>query len=143
MADALSLSSTFGGVVRSVNEKGLKLEGHDSWLNVSRFAVGVVMPERGQSVSVTVDKAGFIRSVTVLDGPAPIRGGSDARIDAQGRSAPSEKDRTITRLACLKAAAEFAAGRDLKSGDVLRIAASWEQWVTRSDDPADELVDAF
>jgi hypothetical protein len=48
----------------------------------------------------------------------------------------------ITRLACLKAAAEFAAARPvLKSGDVLAIAASWERWVCR---PAgDDLTDAF
>lgn len=144
MAFTDSLSSTFTGQVRSVNEKGLKLEGHDSWFNYSKFAVGIVAPERGQTVTVTTDKSGFLRSCTVLDGPAPIAGGSDARFDAQGRSGPSEKDRTITRLAVLKAAAEFAAGRDeIKSGDVLRIAASWEAWVTRSADPADELDEAF
>lgn len=50
------------------------------------------------------------------------------------RKAPADpkKDRTITRLAVLKAAAEFAASRpELKSGDVLKIAASWEAWANR------------
>ena len=139
LADAQSLSSTFTGRVASVNPKGLKLEGHDTWLNVSKFAVGVVLPERGQDVTVTVDKAGFVRSVTLLDSPLPVAGGSDAP-----RPVPTDKDRTITRLAVLKAAAEFGAARkDLKSGEVLKIAESWERWVLRSDDPTDDLAEAF
>jgi hypothetical protein len=134
-----SLSSTFTGRVRSVNEKGLKLEGHESWLNTSRYAVGVVMPERGQQVTVTVDNAGFIRAVEVVGVlPAPIAGGSDAQ------PAPTAKDRTITRLAVLKAAAEYSASKpQSSSADVLAIAASWERWVLRSDDPADDNTDAF
>jgi len=130
------------GVVRSVNDKGLKLEGHDAWLNVSKYAVGVVLPERGETVTCTLDKAGFLRSVAPADGAAlsPVRGGSDAP------SSPSTKDRTITRLAILKAAAEFGAARpSLKSGDVLAIAASWERWVHREDgvEATYELTDAF
>jgi hypothetical protein len=135
---AVSLSSQFTGTVRSVNEKGLKLEGHENWLNVSKYAVGVVLPERGQQVTVTVDNAGFIRAVEVVGAlPHPIAGGSDVPV------APSTKDRTITRLAVLKAAAEYAASKpESKSTDVLKIAASWETWVLREDD-APELVDAF
>jgi len=139
LADAQSLSSTFTGRVASVNPKGLRLEGHDDWLNFSKFAVGIVAPERGDTVSVTVDKAGFVRSVTLLDGPLPVAGGSDA-----ARPAPTTKDLTITRLAVLKAAAEFGAARPgLKSGEVLAIAESWERWVLRSDDPTDDLAEAF
>jgi hypothetical protein len=128
------------GIVRSVNEKGLKLEGHESWFNVSRFAVGVMLPERGASVTCTLDKAGFLRAVAPSDGvaPSPVRGGSDAP------AAPSQKDRTITRLAILKAAAEFAAARpSLKSGDVLKIAESFERWVLRDDETETDNVDAF
>lgn len=142
-----SLSSTFTGQVRSVNEKGIKLEGHTDWLNYSKFAVGIVAPERGQTVTVVTDKAGFVRAVTVLSyglaGPAPIAGASDAPRFAQAPSAPSQRDTTITRLAVLKAAAEFAAGRhDLKSGEVLKIAESWERWVNRDPDSLD-LDEAF
>ena len=139
LADGQSLSSTFTGRVVSVNPKGLKLEGHDTWVNFSKFAVGIVAPERGDTVSVTVDKAGFVRSVTLLDSPLPVAGGSDA-----ARPVPTDKDRTITRLAVLKAAAEFGAARPgLKSGEVLKIAESWERWVLRDGDPADDLVEAF
>jgi hypothetical protein len=42
------------------------------------------------------------------------------------------RETTITRLACLKAAAEFGASRpDAKSADVLKIAETWEAWVSR------------
>lgn len=135
-----SMSSTFTGRIVSVNDKGLKLEGHETWLNVSKFAPAVVLPERGETVTVCVDSKGFIRSVERLDGPAAIRGGSDA----PGPSSAQHKDRTITRLAVLKAAAEYAASKpESKSGDVLKIAASWERWVLRSDDPTEDNVDAF
>src|SRR3954452_23985205 len=117
--------SVIVGVVEAVNERGIKINGE--WKNRSKFAVGCVLPERGAAVACTLDKAGFLRNVEVVSdaGPAPIAGGSDA-------PSPSPKDRTITRLAVLKAAAEFGAARpNLKSGDVLAIAASWERWIMR------------
>ena len=127
------------GRVVAVNDKGLKFEGAGAWLNVSKYAVGVVLPERGADVTVTLDKAGFLRAVEPADGcPLPrIAGASDVTMPM------TSKDRTITRLACLKAAAEFGAARpSLKSGEILKIATSWERWVNRSDD-ADDLSDAF
>jgi hypothetical protein len=123
------------GRVGSVNEKGFRLVGADGWLNYSKFAVGIVAPERGAEVVVTLDKAGFVRAVGPADpsaAPAPLRGANIgfADIVRGGSEAPSTKDRTITRLAVLKAAAEFGAARpNLRSGEVLAIAASWERWV--------------
>ena len=141
MAD--SLSTTYTGRVVAVNEKGLRLEDHESWCNYSKFAVGVVAPQRGDVVTVTVDSKGFVRAIERLDGPVTTNGAQRVRIDAQTPSGPSEKDRTITRLAVLKAAAEFGASRpDLKSGDVLAIATSWERWVTSSP-VVDALDEAF
>jgi len=53
------------------------------------------------------------------------------RRDAPQRPAAGRKT-TITRLAVLKAAAEFLAPRtDAKSADVLRVAERWEAWVRR------------
>jgi len=134
-----SLSSTFTGRVAAVNERGLRLDGHESWFNVSKFAAGVVLPERGATVTVSVDNKGFLRAVAPANGaapsPLPVAGGSQSATD---------RDRTITRLAVLKAAAEFGAARpSVKSGEVLAIAESWERWVYRSDDPADDLDEAF
>lgn len=141
---AMSMSTTYTGRIAAANVKGIRLEDHTEWLNYSKFATDIIPAERGQTVTVTVDAKGFIRTLQPLDGPAPIAGASDAPRVAQSRSEPSQRDVTITRLAVLKAAAEFAAGRhDLKSGEVLKIAESWERWVNRSHDPADDLAEAF
>ena len=157
---ALALSSTFTGRVVSVNDKGVKLDGHTEWLNFSKFAEGLVAPERGATVTVVVDRQGFIRACELADGSAvsaaaPPRGGANIGCADVAEKPGSFKDRTITRLAVLKAAAEYAASRDgLKSGDVLKIAQSWERWVLRSDEgaapqlstsstSADDTVDAF
>jgi hypothetical protein len=138
MATSERFDSVVVGTVRSVNDRGLKLDGYDSWFNVSRYAVGVVLPERGETVACTLDKAGFLRCVGPADGATPtaprVAGASDMT------AAPSVKDRTITRLAVLKAAAEFGAARpSLKSGDVLAIAASWERWITREQETTYDL----
>ena len=95
------------GRVMCVNDKGIKFEGAGEWLNYSKFAVGIVAPEKNQTVSVTVDKAGFIRSIS-SDSAARIAGASDVTGN------PSTKDRTITRLAVLKAAAEFSASKQAR-----------------------------
>ncbi len=76
---------------------------------------------------VSIDKSGFVRAIELAQGkngqPAvgrPLRGGGAGR------------ETTITRLAVLKAAAEFLAPRtDARSADVLKVAERWEAWVTR------------
>jgi len=136
------------GTVEAVNQKGtgLKFVGSDGWHNISRFAVGIVLPARGDVVSVTFDKSGFIRAIVPVDGPGATNGVLAPSGAAQRVSAPSgsaDRERTIARLAILKAAAEFGASRaDLKSGDVLLIAESWERWVLRPSDSLD-LDEAF
>lgn len=125
---APSLSSTFTGRVAAVNPKGIRLDGHENWFNISRFAPDVVLPERGETVTVNVDSKGFLRSCE------PIGSAPDGSAGTPPPAAPGghDRDRTITRLAVLKAAAEFGAARpELKSGDVLTIAESWEIWVLR------------
>ena len=63
--------------------------------------------------------------------PSP-NGTAGARRPAWGNRANANRDKTITRLACLKAAAEFAATRPgATSADVLKVAESWERWVNR------------
>lgn len=137
------IDNCVSGIVRSVNDKGLKLEGHENWLNLSKWAVDCTLPERGQHVTCTLDKSGFLRAVAASDGSPvlPVRGASDAP------AAPSTKDRTITRLAVLKAAAEFSASKaSSTSADVLKVAACWERWVLRDDAPPtsdDDFEDAF
>jgi hypothetical protein len=129
MATNGSGETTTTGRVVAVNDKGIRFEYSDAWANYSKFAVGLVAPAKGDLVTVTFDRQGFIRSCTPVNG-------SDINSAPHGaQSATSARDTTITRLAVLKAAAEFGASRqDLKSGDVLAIAASWERWVTREEE---------
>jgi hypothetical protein len=135
MAVSPSPDQLVTGRVASVNPKGVRLEDHADWFNCSRFASDIMPPMRGQTVTLTLDRQGFVRAVATSGGPQ--------QQPAQGRHEPQgQRDTTITRLACLKAAAEFGASRQqLNSGDVLKIAQSWERWVTR--DVNDQTDDAF
>jgi hypothetical protein len=75
-------------------------------------------------VALTLDGQGFVRRVEAAEGAADVAGA--------GNVCAGAKDQTITRLAVLKAAAEWSAGRaEIKSGDVLKIAERWEAWVSR------------
>ncbi|HYW88142.1 MAG TPA: hypothetical protein VFB50_10255 [Chloroflexota bacterium] len=108
------------GVVEATNATGLKLGG--AWLNVSRFHP-VDLPETGAHVRMKIDAKGYIVALENLS----------------AESVPtvlSHKDERITRLAVLKAAAEFV-GRyaqmreDVKSEHVLVLADRWLEWVNR------------
>jgi len=105
------------GVVEAVNAKGLKIGG--AWANVSQFRP-VELPETGAHVRLKVDSKGYIVELENLS-PKPVT---------------SAKDERITRLAVLKAAAEFV-GRyaqmreDVKSEHVLILADKWLEWVAR------------
>jgi hypothetical protein len=108
------------GVVEARNDRGVKVGG--DWRNVSKFHP-VDLPPQGARVRLDLDAKGFIRSVEVLDQGAGA--GADAR------------DRASVRLSVLTAAATFGAGKavagvQVSSGDVLKIAESWERWVLAS-----------
>jgi hypothetical protein len=75
----------------------------------------VNVPESGAQVRLSVDSKGFIRTLELVE---------------RETSAAISRERTISHLAVLKAAAAFGASRpDLKSADVLKIATSWLEWV--------------
>jgi hypothetical protein len=106
------------GTVQAVNEKGVKVNG--SWYNRSQYGPDGALPRKGEHVVLQVSGGKWIKSWRPLDGPT-----------AQTHNG-TQRETTITRLACLKAAAEFAASRpDAKSADVLKIAEAWEAWVNR------------
>jgi hypothetical protein len=122
------------GVVRATNDRGVLLEGH-SWLNVSRFAGGVLLPEVGAHVRLILDKSGFIRRVEPLEAPA-----SAARVDTSpvvpvstAASEPPDRDTRISRMACLNTATAILAsgGRATDLAAVLAVAAELERWVLR------------
>ena len=109
-------TSDVEGLVEAVNATGLKLGG--AWLNVSRFHP-VDLPETGAHVRLSVDGKGYI---VALENLSP------------GLDKTSDKDQRITRLAVLKAAAEFVGlwgqtREEVKSEHVLAIANKWLEWV--------------
>jgi hypothetical protein len=102
------------GTVEATNRTGIRIGG--AWLNVSQFHP-IELPEQGAHVRLEVDAKGYIKDLEVLSEHTPV-------------TASVSRNETITRLAVLKAAAEFGASRpDLRSGDVLKIADSWLAWV--------------
>ena len=117
-------TTTITGRVTQVNDKGLKLEGADQWANVSKWAVGVVMPTRGQHVVLALDKSGFVRTIepiaeaptTVAPAPVATQQAAPAVVATPAASATEvsgpapDRDRLIVRQTCVKAAAEIAAG---------------------------------
>ena len=114
-------AETISGVVEAINPKGVKIAGQ--WFNYSRYN-DVPRPEKGQQVQMEA-KGGFIRSLEIFEriASAAVGGGNLPQVDRQS---------TITRLAVLKAAAEFAGMRPgTTSADVLKVAEAWEQWVNR------------
>jgi hypothetical protein len=106
------------GLVEATNPNGLKIAG--AWVNVSRFRP-VELPERGTHVRLEVDSRGYIRELEVLKTAAVSRGGVS-------------RNETITRLAVLKAAANFLSAvsqtrEDIRSEHVLLLADRWLAWV--------------
>jgi hypothetical protein len=79
------------------------------------FIGPVELPKVGAQVRLSVDSKGFIRTLELVEHETSQR---------------TSRERTISRLAVLKAAAAFGASRpDLNSADVLKIAAPWLEWV--------------
>ncbi len=104
-------------MVEAVNERDIKLNG--GWLNVSKYHA-VALPMRGAEVALEVEGGRWIRRCDVLDGD----------IAGVPQNTAGTRDRTITRLALLKAAAAFAASRpEARSEHVTKIADAWLAWV--------------
>lgn len=115
---------TVSGTVEAVNPKGMKINGE--WWNWSRWAEDPTPPERGQHVTLTLDKAGFVRSVET-DGAAP------ATTTAQQPA--GQKDRLIVRQSSIKTAFSFAESRpDMKAADAIKLAAIIEAWIYREEE---------
>ena len=114
-------TSDVEGLVEAVNATGLKIGG--AWVNLSRYHP-VELPESGARVRLQVDGKGYIVALENLspgESPAVLSG----------------KDERITRLAVLKAAAEFVGlwgqtREEVKSDHVLVLADKWLKWVEGS-----------
>lgn len=133
----MTTAETISGVVEARNERGIRVCGE--WHNVSKFKP-LELPDVGAQVALGLDPKGYITTLEVLDverkaTDCGFRSGgklatSVGNFPQQCPRADSHRDQTITRLSVLKSAAAFAANReDIKSADVLRIAASWLAWI--------------
>ena len=110
----MTTGETITGTVEARNERGIRVAGE--WRNLSRFHP-LELPDVGAAVTLEVDAKGFLTRIEQTCAQAPEK-------------AVSQRDRTISRLAVLKAAAHFSAGRsDIKSADVLAIAERWLAWI--------------
>jgi len=113
---------TVSGTVEAVNPKGVKVNGE--WMNWSKWAEDPTPPERGQHVTLTLDKAGFVRSVE-----------TDGAATTTAQQPAGQKDRLIVRQSSIKTAFSFAESRpDMKAADAIKLAAIIEQWIYREEE---------
>ena len=115
-----SVGEVVEGVIESANDRGIKVGGE--WRNQSKFHP-VDLPERGARVRLDLDSKGFIRTLQVLEQPAATDNLS--------------RNTTVTRLAVLKAAANFLGQlsqtrEEVKSDHVLVLADKWLAWVDQA-----------
>lgn len=139
-------TETTRGTVQSINDKGVRLAGRDSWLNFSRYAKpgDIDIASVGDTVELRIDGSGFVRGMTWMAAsqrPEPPSRDPDpeppAFPPAPTSPAPS-KDVLIVRQTALKCAAEFAASRPgMKCTDVLTVAQAWAAWVFSTPQGAD------
>jgi len=124
------------GLVEQINAKQTGIKVNGEWLNISQYRALPELPALGQRVDVHIertDRAVWIQALDILDEglvhqvPVQQRRGNGGR--------PQTDPREIRRLACLKAAATFAAGKclggssEVKTTDVLKVAEAFERWL--------------
>jgi hypothetical protein len=136
-------TTEYTGVIASVNDKGVKLQGEADWRNFSKWADIATLPERGERVVLALDKSGYIRSVERIAGATvPEHNGRPnlqpvTRADAQRPAglALTDRDLTAIRQAAVTAAiAVLGAGPGFQApvDAVLETAAMIEQWIIRN-----------
>ena len=139
------------GRVEQTNEKGLKVDGR--WFNWSQYSRSTVRPDEGDDVELEIARGKFINDARIVgkgdqnaltlddDDPftappqaapraASARAESATAGPAASRSTPNaDRNTEIRRLALIKAAADYAAARDMDPEEVVPLAARWEEWV--------------
>ena len=142
-------TETEQGRVEQTNEKGLKVDGR--WFNWSQYSRASARPQEGDDVALEIARGKFINDARILgsggqgalglDDEDPFADGATAErraaagIRPTGRGAPSatpnaDRNTEIRRLALIKAAADYAAARNMDPEEVVTLAARWEEWVT-------------
>jgi hypothetical protein len=123
-------ASIVEGTVSRTNATGILLEGRSVWLNISKYASGVVLPEPGVSVRLVLDRQGYIRR---CDLDARSDGGEDLQHDrGDDQDQLPDRDRRIMRQALLNTATAILSSAGPTSvEDVISVAEQLERWVLR------------
>jgi hypothetical protein len=113
------------GLVEARNGRGIRVAGE--WRNLSKFHP-LDLPGQGARVRLELDSKGFIKSLQILDAAPSSTSASSLT-----------RDRTITRLAVLKAASNFLGlwgqnREEVRSDHVLVLADKWLAWVEQETD---------
>ena len=118
------MTETITGTLSRVNTNGFQIQERPGvWWNLSKFnSPQLEIPTvLGTEVRFMLDDKNFVRAIEPQE---PTSAPSAAS------AGPPDRDRTITRLALIKAAARFLADKpDATSTDVELVAAKWERWV--------------
>jgi hypothetical protein len=121
-------TTEYTGKVARVNERGLLFAGESTWRNVSKFAGQVELPSAGETVTVTLDGSGFIRTIRPV-APA-VSEAAPAAEPAQNRS--TARETSIVRMNVLSHATAFTVACGGSLDDLLAVAERLEQWVNRA-----------
>ncbi len=118
------------GTVSRVNERGILLSGRPAWLNVSKFAGAVTLPDVGARVRLVLDAAGFVRACETLDAPKVVA--VPAGETATESFPPVDRERLILRESVLRTAVNILATHGpVDPAELLGVAAELEAWVLR------------
>lgn len=140
-------TETVRGRVEQANEKGLKVDGR--WFNWSQYSRSSVRPAEGDDVELEIARGKFINDARVLgagaeDGPdgagldddpfagslsAPAPRAATPPRQVQSATPNADRNTEIRRLALIKAAADYAAAREMEPEEVVTLASQWERWV--------------
>jgi hypothetical protein len=118
------------GTVSRTNATGILLEGRSTWLNISKYATAITLPEAGEFVRLQLDKQGYIRR---CDLDACPDGGDDLQHDRGDEPDHlPDRDRRIMRQAVVNTATAILSSAGPASvEDVISVAEQLERWVLR------------
>jgi len=139
------IADVVDGVVSHVNDHGVRLAGEADWRNLSKFSKPrPVLPQVGDRVRLSLDGGGYVRAVELLGAPLAIPGWpappapeeEPYRYPERGAVAaapPVDREQRICRQAVLNTAVALlsSGGRACEPRDVLALASTLEQWVSR------------
>lgn len=136
------MSNQVTGTVERTNGAGFKLAGGD-WLNISKYARDVAMPDVGAAIVATLDKSGFVRKLE-RQGPSMTGEQLADHFDRLAQTPPAiaaqvpltraDRETAITRMAALNTATAILGGgpgSPIDAAEVVKLAGRLAAWVGR------------